>query len=363
MLDVVAIGAGQAGLAAGYHLKQARLKFVILEANEHPAGSWPSYYDSLRLFSPARYSSLPGLAFPGEADHYPTRDEVVAYLTGYAVHFRLPIVTNTRVNTVVKQGDIFHVYTTDGREYAARFVIAATGSFNRPKLPIIPNQHLFKGEIIHSSAYRSPTAYVDKRVVVVGAGNSAVQIAVELAQSANVNLASRSPLRFMRQRFLGRDLHFWLKLSGIDTRSLKQSPSKPKVLDTGVYQSAIRKGQPAARAMFTSFTENGIQWADGQDESVDVVIFATGFQPNLGYLSATGALDAAGEALQQDGMSTTVQGLGYVGLNYMRSFSSATLRGVGRDAAYVVKQARNYLGVRAEAQRGWCCKPKFLFSD
>jgi putative flavoprotein involved in K+ transport len=357
MLDVIVIGAGQAGLAAGYHLKQAGVNFVILEASDQPAGSWPSYYDSLRLFSPARYSSLPGMPFPGVGDHYPTRDEVIAYLTTYAEHFHLPVITGTRVESVTKQGDLFEVLANGGRNFTARYIIAATGSFSRPKMPTITNQSLFAGEIIHSSVYRSPDAYVGKRVIVVGGGNSAVQIAAELAQVAHVTLATRHPLRFMRQRFLGQDFHFWIKLIGIDDRKPRNLPAEPHVLDAGIYQQAVKSGKPVTRSMFTAFTQRGVRWDDGQEEAIDAVIFATGFRPNVDFLASTGALSDSGDPLHDGGISTIVTGLGYVGLNYMRSFASATLRGVGRDAQHVVKHATHYLGIRAKTQRSLCCWP------
>lgn len=357
MMDVIVIGAGQAGLATGYHLQRAHLNFVILEASAQAAGSWPSYYASLRLFSPARYSSLPGMPFPGVPDHYPTRDEVIAYLTQYAAHFHLPVITEQWVEAVTKQGDIFTVLTRDGRSYIARYVIAATGSFNRPRVPELPNQAAFQGTILHSSAYRSPEALAGKHVIVVGGGNSAVQIATELAQVANVTLTTRHPLRFMRQRILGRDFHFWLKLSGVDKRKPRHASADPHVLDMGMYQQAIKSGRPATRPMFTAFTERGVIGQDGQELPADAVIFATGFRPNLDYLSALGALNASGAPLHLDGISTTVAGLGYIGLSYMRSFASATLRGVGADAAYVATQAAQYLGFPAPSDSQWCCWP------
>lgn len=348
--DVLVIGAGQAGLAAGYHLQRADLKFAILEAGSQPTGSWPAYYDSLKLFSPARYSSLPGLAFPGDPEHYPTRDEVVAYLHQYAAHFHLPIVVQARVQHLTRTpDDVFQVQTVDGRIFTANYLIAATGAFSKPYLPSLPDQENFKGQLLHTATYRHPEPFIGKRVVVVGAGNSAVQVAVELAQQTQVTLTSREPVRFRSQRIWGKDVHFWLTLSRLDTISTKiydLSQGASRVLDIGVYQEAIHAGKPTYRPMFTRFTENGVIWNDETNEPVDAVIFATGYRPNLDFLAPLNELQADGYPKQREGISTHTSGLYYVGLSMQRSHASATIRGVGADAAHVVKHIRQALGLK-----------------
>src|SRR5215472_14268585 len=143
LYHTLVIGAGQAGLAAGYQLRRAGLSFALLEAGSCPTGSWPHYYDSLTLFSPARYSSLPGMPFPGSPDHYPMRDEVTHYLSIYAQRLRLPVMLERRVERVFKEGTQFQVVTDDGERYQARSIIAATGSFHQPYLPTFPGQDTF----------------------------------------------------------------------------------------------------------------------------------------------------------------------------------------------------------------------------
>src|SRR5687768_5463729 len=135
LFDALVIGAGQAGLATGYHLKQAGLRFAILEAGLQPGGSWPRYYDSLTLFSPARYSGLPGLPFPGNPDRYPVRDEVAAYLRQYAEHFELPILTDSEVQRIEPADTVFRLRTANAVEYRSRTLISASGSFYTPNLP------------------------------------------------------------------------------------------------------------------------------------------------------------------------------------------------------------------------------------
>jgi putative flavoprotein involved in K+ transport len=167
--DTIVIGAGQAGLAAGYHLQQAGFRFLILEASNKLGGSWPCFHDSLILNSPARYSSLPGLPFPGDPEHYPRRDEAVAYLRSYAAHFKLPVVTGVRVSKIERTGLTFRLTTSRGR-YQTRTVVAATGFFGRPNLPYIPGQADFRGQRLHAADYRRPEPFSGQRIVVVGGG-------------------------------------------------------------------------------------------------------------------------------------------------------------------------------------------------
>lgn len=342
MEEWVVIGGGQSGLAAAHAVKAVGGRPVVLEAGGRPTGSWAGYYDSLTLFSPARYSSLPGLAFGGDPDRYPTRDEVVDYLARYAEHLDVDIRTGHRVEEVVAADDGFEVVLAD-RTLRARRVIAATGGFGAPHRPALRGLDAFTGSVVHAAEYRDPAPYRDQRVVVVGAGNSAVQIAVELAGTARVTLASRKPVRFSPQRPAGRDLHWWLKVTGVDAapigRWLPDRFSTP-VLDTGAYASALAAGRPDRRPVFTDLDATTVTWADGAKEQVDAIILATGYRPGLSYLGSTAALGPDGYPHHRAGLSTTHRGLGYVGLEWQRSLSSATLRGVGRDARYVVRRLR-----------------------
>lgn len=340
--DAIVIGAGQAGLATGYHLKRAALRCVILEGARQLGGSWPRYYDGLTLFSPARYSSLPGLPFPGDPDGYPTRDEVVSYLREYGARFDLPVISDAKVQQVERSGSAFLLRTAKACEYRSRTLVAASGSFYAPNLPRLPGQDRFRGTILHSAAYRNPDPFKGQRVIVVGAANSAVQIAVEVAAVAKVTLATREPVRFVPQRFLGCDFTCWVNWTGLDYLPWLKDQSTP-VLDSGKYRKALAARKPEQRPMFTSFTEAGIKWPEGGHEPVDAVIFATGYRPNFPYLTGLGALDASGKPLHHKGISSVVPGLYFVGMSGQRSFRSATLRGVGRDAAFIVRALGQHL--------------------
>ncbi|WP_189030202.1 flavin-containing monooxygenase [Paenibacillus albidus] len=347
IFDTLVIGGGQAGLASGYHLQKAGLDFMILEASDQPTGSWPQYYDSLKLFSPAQYSSLPGYPFPKGPNEYPLRDEVIAYLREYAEKFQLPIKVKQKVERIDVENGGFNVITLTGDRFRTKTLISASGSFHRPHLPSLPGANIFQGRILHSSEYKHPKPFLEKRVIVVGRGNSGVQIAVELADYANVSLAVQHQVRFTPQRILGLDLHFWLKITGIDTfpfyRIGKQPPSPISVFDLGGYRKKMDNGNPDQRTMFSGYYPEGVVWANGEREPVDVVIFATGYRPNVPFLSGTGALASDGRPLHVAGASTEVPGLYYVGLSNQRSFASATVRGVGPDAKYVVQKIKRFL--------------------
>lgn len=337
---VIIVGGGQSGLGAARAALDAGLRPIVLEAGERPVGSWPHYYDSLTLFSPTQFSSLPGFPFPGDPDAYPTRDAVADYLERYAATLDVEIRTNTRVTAVEPASAGFAVHTATGDTLTAPGLIAASGSFANPYLPELPGQHGFAGSSLHVADYRSPDRLAGQRVVVVGGGNSAVQVAYELAQVAHVTVASRNPLHFWTQQIDGRDLHHQLVGTGFDLLPphwLAQLFSGTFVLDAGHYQHAFESGVLDRRPVFTAFDGHQVIWSDGTREHVEVVLFATGYRPSLGYLKPLGALDAHGMPLHAGGVSTTHPGLGYVGLEFQRSFSSNTLRGVHRDAAYVMQ--------------------------
>jgi putative flavoprotein involved in K+ transport len=335
---VVVIGAGQSGLAAAHALDKLSVPVVVLEAGDRPAGSWPRYYDSLRLFSPAAFSSMPGMPFPGHLERYPARDEVADYLERYAAYIPAEIQTNTRVTEVRQEDREFVVFTADGRQLRAAGIVAASGSFSNPYQPIFPGQSGFTGQLLHVAEYRNPIPYIGMRVIVVGAGDSAAQVANELAPVADVTLAARHPLRFIPQRIGGKDVHYWLRETGFDSlpaQWLSKISGGSLITDSVGFQQTLADGLLDVRPMFIGLDRDKVIWSENDRERIDAIILATGYRPSLDYLRELGALDAAGAPLHIGGVSTTHLGLAYVGLEYQRSFASNTLRGVSADAAAV----------------------------
>ncbi|WP_328724510.1 NAD(P)-binding domain-containing protein [Streptomyces sp. NBC_00259] len=181
---------------------------------------------------------------------------------------------------------------------SARAVVAATGSFGRPNRPTLPGLDSFTGTLLHATEYRAPEPFARQRVVVVGAGNSAVQVATELATRARVSLTSRAPVAWLKQHPLGgKDLPFWLKVTGLDIAPLgrfQRDPATMPVIDDGRYRAALVAGAPDRRPMFTGISGPKVTWRDGTVEHVDAIVLATGYKPDLGYLAPLGALDGTG---------------------------------------------------------------------
>ncbi len=236
MFDTVVIGGGQAGLAIAWHLKQHGQRFVVLDAGPAIGHTWRSRWDSLVLFTPAQYDSLPGMAFPAPADTYPTKEQAADYLQAYAAAFDLPVRFNSRVTRLRRTGAVFEVRTATGA-LTARQVVIATGPFTAPFVPPLAGRLDEAVVQLHSAQYRNPADLPYGPVLVVGAGNSGMQIAAELAKTRPVELAvgTRSPT--LPQRVLGRDLFWWVtntRLSKlpVDSRLGRRLKSQETIIGT-----------------------------------------------------------------------------------------------------------------------------------
>ncbi|MBK1787763.1 flavin-containing monooxygenase [Prauserella cavernicola] len=347
MSTALIIGGGQSGLAAAGALREQGFRPVVLEAGPDPAGSWPRYYDSLTLFTPAWFNQLPGMALPGDPQRYPHRDEVADYLRAYAGRLDCEVHTGRRVRAVRTGGDGYVAETEDGSTFTARAVVAATGTFDRPHRPELPGLERFAGTVLHSADYRHPGPFAGKRVVVVGGGNSAVQIAVELAAHARVSLATRKPVEFLTAEGRGNAV-FWRVLAAFGTLPVAplfgDGSGGVPVLDTGGYRRALTSGDPDRRDLFTGAEGHELTWRDGTREHVDTVILATGYRPSLDYLRPLGALSLTGRPLQHRGIASLHPGIGFVGLEGQRTVLSASIRGVAADAAVVARRLRERVG-------------------
>lgn len=247
----------------------------------------------------------------------------------------------------IYKNDHFEVYTEDERCYSAKAVIAATGAFTKPYIPTFDGQAEFTGEQLHSYHYHTPDKYAGQHVVVIGSNNSAVQIACELASVADVSLAVRKEINFAPTHKWGKDIFFYLHDTGFDMLPVGCHFNlcvSSAVYDDGTYQSAVESGNPDPRPMFTHIIENGVIWSDGSVETVDTILYATGFSPsNKAYLHDINALNENGIPTEYKGVSTTVEGLFYIGLEGQIAPASATIRGVSRDARYIAHKISDYV--------------------
>ncbi len=335
--EVVVIGGGQAGLAIGHSLAAQGRRFTILEAAGEPAAVWRSRWDSLKLFTPVRNDSLPGLTFPGDPDSYPGRDDVVAYLTNYARHFELPVEFDSRVKSVRANGSGFVVEVAD-RAYEADQVVIATGPFQVPSVPQI-STHLDPGVAqLHSSDYRSPEDLPDGPALVVGGGNTGFQIAGELVASREVHLAVGARQTPLPQRFLGRDLFRYLEATGLMSKTVTSRLGqrlKDRETLVGSSPRAARKQGIRMRPRATEAAGRTVTFADGTDATVDAVIWATGFTLDHSFVELP-VFDDDGAVQHRRGV-TTVPGVYFLGLPWQHTRGSALLGWVKDDVQHIAR--------------------------
>jgi putative flavoprotein involved in K+ transport len=334
-LDVVVIGAGQAGLAAGRFLKEADVEFTILEKSGRVGDVWRNRWDSLRLFTPARYCALPGLKFPAAGGSFPGKDAVADYLTAYAARFELPVRTGVRVLAVRRVDDAFELQTSAG-ELRARSVIATPGANSTPFVPaagqaLDPSIHQ-----LHSNEYRGPSELPAGAVMVVGAGTSGVEISLELAQSrpaGSVYLAGK-PTRHIPDavfRFAGP--LYWRLVNSLLTLDTKPG----RKVAAGFH----KQGAPLIRVSVKDAERAGVvrlprlQGSGDVPAEVRTIIWATGYRPAFDWIEGL-PLDADGWPATKRGVVPELPGLYFVGMPFQYALTSGLIGGVGRDAKYVV---------------------------
>lgn len=343
-VGTVVIGGGQAGLAMGYHLTQRGLPFVILDENERIGDAWRKRWDSLRLFTPARYSGLPGMRFPGSPSSYPTKDETADYLEAYAREFRFPVRTGVKVDRVSKVGDRFEV-TFSGESLEAANVVLATGAYHHPNIPPFALE-LDRGIVqLHSSEYRNPSQLRKGDVLVVGAGNSGAEIAVELAQHHQTWLSGRDPGQEPTRAGSLPDRLFtpivWFMATQVLTVN---TPFGRKVRDhfidppRGIPLGRVRRKDIFAAGIERVPRTKGVSGSyplleDGRVLEVSNVIWCTGLTPGLQGIDLPAH---NGVPIHNRGVVETCPGLYLIGLLFLHSLSSVLVGGVGRDAEHIV---------------------------
>ncbi|WP_199444356.1 ArsO family NAD(P)H-dependent flavin-containing monooxygenase [Umezawaea beigongshangensis] len=351
---VVVVGGGQAGLAAGYHLRRAGLEFVVLDAQTGPGGAWRHGWDSLRLFSPARHSSLPGWPMPAApGGGYPGTAHVVDYLTRYEQRYDLPVRRGVRVRAVRRHGSGFRVETDSG-DWTAEHVISATGTWWRPFLPAVPGRAPFTGRQLHAADYRDPREFRGQRVVVVGGGNSGAQIAADLASTTRLTWVTRRPPRFLPDDVDGRVL-FDVATRRRATAGTADDDGGIAALGDVVVLPPVRAARDAglltAHPMFHRLGEHGPVWADGTAQRADAVIWCTGFRPALGHLAPLRLRAGDGTVRTAGTRALAEPRLHLLGYGDWTGPASATLIGVGRTARTAVREIAAHAGAVTGANR------------
>jgi putative flavoprotein involved in K+ transport len=361
-IDSVVIGAGQAGLSAGYYLARRGLPFVILDADARVGDHWRDRWDSLRLYSPARYDALPGRRFPAPSSHWPTGREMGDYLEAYARWFELPVRSGTWVDRVEPADSGFVVTTGDGARLAARHVIVATGPFREPNIPG------FAGELdpsirqLHSHEYRNPDQLADGPVLVVGLSHSGADIAFEAAKAGHRTILSgkshgQMPIRVTdtKRAMLGWPVVEFVFGHVLTMRTPMGRKMRPEVRNGGGPLLRVRLGD-LDRAGVERYDDKtvGVQdgrpmLADGTVLDVANVVWATGYRPDYSFIAAPVVGDD-GWPVEERGVSPTVPGLYFLGVPFQFAFSSMLVAGAGRDAKFVVDRIAERVRATAAAR-------------
>lgn len=342
---IVVIGGGQAGLATGYHLAKAGHEFVILDASERIGDSWRQRWDSLKLFTPAKYSSLPGLKFPAPANSFPSKDDMGDYLETYALHFKLPVQSATKVASLTRTGNRYRIVTNQG-EMEADQVVVAMSNYQFPKVPAFA-RNLDPGIVqIHSHEYRNPQQLQEGPVLVVGAGNSGAELALEAASNGHkVWLAGRDTghIPFNIESWIAKTIFIWLVIRFLFYRVLTTGTfvgrkARPKIISVG---------GPLIRHKPKQFPRAGIQrigritgvkegqplYGNNKMLEVSNVIWCTGYYPRFSWIDLP--VFQNDQPRQDRGVVLGEPGLYFVGLHFLFALSSAMIHGVGRDAKYI----------------------------
>lgn len=350
--ETIIVGAGQAGLAAGFWLSKQDMDFIIVDANARVGDVWRNRWDSLQLFTPAKYSALPGMSFPGDPYHLPTKDAVADYLEWYARVNELPVRTGVRVSSA-RRGDNGFEIATNGIQLEADNVIVATGAFQRPVVPGFAKQ-LDPGIVqLHSSDYRSPRQLRDGDALVVGAANSGAQIALEISRTRNTVLAGR-PVGSYRRRVLGRDLFDWLWATvmkpGADTfvgRRIRKNILSSTDRLIGMSERDLVSSTLRRVGRVIGVHDGLPVLADGTVADVKSIVWCTGFRPDFRWIDAP-VFGDDGYPRHTRGVTET-PGLYFLGLRFLHRLSSSLLGGVGADAEYVANALVSRYG---ETRRG-----------
>lgn len=336
-VDILIIGAGQAGLALGHYLRMTGHSFVLTERNHRIGESWRSRYDSLVLFTPRNFSALPGMTLPGDPDTFPGKDEIADYLERYSCLFNLPVKTGISITRLEREEDGQFIAETDTKQtIRARAVVVATGAFQAPTIPAFAKELAERVTQLNSASYRNPSQLPAGPVLVVGDGATGRQIALELAQHHQVTLAVGRPRRILPSRILGKSVFWWSDLVGLgrmskDTllgRGMKREDAFP---GQHLKLSALKKQGVRIVGRLVGAAGNCVAFATGGEIAIQSAIWTTGYRDETDWVCIAGATDSAPGFIEDRGVSP-IPGLYYIGRSWQTSRGSSLLLGVGRDA-------------------------------
>lgn len=359
-VNTIVIGAGQAGLSLGYHLAACGISFRILDANHRIGDAWRNRWDSLRLFTPARYAGLPGLPFPGPCHAFPTKWEVADYLESYATHFRLPVRTGVRVERLTRHGDGF-VMTAGRLRYESQNVVIAMANFQIPRRPV------FAGDLdpsiiqMHSHEYQNPSQLQDGGVLVVGVGNSGADIGMEVAQTHPTWMSGKEsgyiPFRIdsvIARYFLWRAVRF-IGHHALSTSTPVGRMLRPQMLSSGAPLIRVKPWNLVNAGITRVPRVVGVRdgrpvLADGCILEVANVIWCTGYAPGFSWIHLP-IFGEDGRPIHKRGIVSQAPGMYFLGLHYLYSMTSATLVGIGRDAEHIARAIESRTSGRGSQDR------------
>lgn len=343
--DVIIIGGGQSSLACAYYLRRTNLDFIILDEQKKCGGAWLKTWDSLRLFSPAEHSSLPGWSMPKHEEGFPPKAHVLNYLCEYEKRYDFPVERPVKVNSVAKKKHVFEIDSSHGK-ILTKTIISATGTWKSAFIPKLKNRNKFKGIQLHSAHYKNPEVFKDKKVLVVGEGNSGAQILAEVSKVAQTQWATLDKPQYLPDDVDGRVLFdvatakYKAEKEGssytpknYNLKSIVMVPTVKEARDRGVLQS---------NGKLNALNEDGVIWQNGAVENFDAIIWCTGFKPAIDYLEKIAKIDKSGKIKTKGTKAVDTPGLWLVGYGGWTGFASATLIGVGRSARATVKEVVQY---------------------
>jgi thioredoxin reductase len=340
--DTIIIGGGQAGLSVAYFMKRTNLEYIILDNQMKSGGAWLHTWDSLKLFSPSKYSSLSGWQMPPTKNEYPSKEEFLNYLSEYEKRYNFPIKHKTSVIQVSKSKDIFELETNNGK-FLCKSLVSATGTAMCPYIPKYPNSNIYKGKQIHSIDYLNTDDLNNKKVLIIGGGNSGAQILAEVSKVTTTKWVTSEPPIFLSEHIDGRYLFTQANNSYFkkETKEKRQKITLSNIVQIQSVKEGLENGIYNDNRPFKAFYEHGVIWSDNSKESFDIVIWCTGFRPNLRHLQKLDIVHN-NRVKTQNTRSINEPGLWLVGYGNWTGFASATIYGVGKTAKQTVEEIINF---------------------